>query len=154
MTPSTETAVALADPWAEVVGQPAAVAQLRASVDSGIHAYLFVGPRGSGKRAAARALAGEILGLGKSDEAAARDRKLARAEHHPDLVVIEPEGALFRGGRETSKGETEGTRFIREVSSSPRESDHKVIVAVAFVAGSLPCRSLNAGVVIPSPASM
>jgi DNA polymerase-3 subunit delta' len=132
VTAAADTAAPLADPWADMVGQSNAVAQLQASAGSGIHAYLFVGPRGSGKRAAARALAGEILSRGKTGDAAERDRRLARGEHHPDLVVIEPEGALFRGGRETSKGETEGTRFIREVSSSPRESDHKVIVAVDF----------------------
>ena len=34
------------DPWATVVGQDRAVAQLRAAVDAPVHAYLLVGPAG------------------------------------------------------------------------------------------------------------
>ncbi|MYH92453.1 MAG: DNA polymerase III subunit delta', partial [Acidimicrobiaceae bacterium] len=44
---------ASADPWSAVVGQPQAVAALTAAVASPVHAYLLVGPRGSGRQAAA-----------------------------------------------------------------------------------------------------
>ncbi len=37
-----------------VVGQPRAVEQLLAAVRAPVHAYLLVGPSGSGKRQAAR----------------------------------------------------------------------------------------------------
>ena len=50
------------------------------------HAYLFHGPRGVGKRAAALAFAGELIG--------APDR-VAR-EAHPDLYVLEPLGDQIR----------------------------------------------------------
>ena len=54
-----------------VVGQEAAVAQLRAAVSAPVHAYLFVGPAGSGKETAARAFAAGLLcpygGCGECD---------------------------------------------------------------------------------------
>jgi DNA polymerase III subunit delta' len=55
------------------------------------HAYLFHGPGGSGKRAAARALAAELLGEGAPDPANAR----LRVQHgtHPDLTWVVPSGA-------------------------------------------------------------
>ena len=50
------------------------------------HAYLFHGPRGVGKRAAALAFAGELLGA---------PERVAR-EAHPDLYVLEPLGDQIR----------------------------------------------------------
>jgi DNA polymerase-3 subunit delta' len=55
------------------------------------HAYLFHGPGGSGKRAAARALAAELLSEGSTDPAGARARVESGA--HPDLTWIVPSGA-------------------------------------------------------------
>jgi hypothetical protein len=52
--------------WDGVVGQPVAVAQLQASAESPLHAYLFVGPPGSTKNEAARAFAALIL-AGRDD---------------------------------------------------------------------------------------
>ena len=53
-------AVASDDAWSDVVGQQAAVAMLRHAAQGDTpHAWLFVGPHGSGKRAAARAFAGD-----------------------------------------------------------------------------------------------
>ena len=45
----------------DVVGQAPAVAHLRAAVAAPVHAYLLVGPPGSGKRTAAVALAAALL---------------------------------------------------------------------------------------------
>ena len=121
--------------WSAVPGQAEAVARLQAAVASPVHAYLFVGPEGSGKRAALRAFAGELFAapLEETDpEGAARQRRLAAAEHHPDLVVIEPEGAVFRGGRATSDGETEASMVIREAHRSPVEGGRKIVAADAF----------------------
>ena len=58
------TATATGNGWGDVLGQDRAVAQLRASVESPVHAYLFVGPIGSGRREAARAFAADLLALG------------------------------------------------------------------------------------------
>jgi DNA polymerase-3 subunit delta' len=55
------------------------------------HAYLLHGPAGSGKRAAARAVAAELLARGAADPDGARARALHGA--HPDLTWVAPTGA-------------------------------------------------------------
>jgi DNA polymerase-3 subunit delta' len=55
------------------------------------HAYLFYGPGGSGKRAAARAMAAELLSAGAPDPIGARARVASGA--HPDLTWVAPSGA-------------------------------------------------------------
>jgi DNA polymerase-3 subunit delta' len=55
------------------------------------HAYLFHGPAGSGKRAAARAFAAELLAEGASDPESVRARVERGA--HPDLTWVTPSGA-------------------------------------------------------------
>ncbi|MFZ0088514.1 MAG: hypothetical protein WAL63_03335 [Solirubrobacteraceae bacterium] len=73
-------------PHARAVLAPALAEPSRPS-----HAYLFHGPGGSGKRAAARALAGELLAEGSGDAAGARARVTSGA--HPDLTWVTPSGA-------------------------------------------------------------
>ncbi len=58
---------------------------------SASHAYLFHGPGGAGKRAAARAIAAELLQRGSRDPASARAR--VRSGAHPDLTWVTPSGA-------------------------------------------------------------
>src|SRR4051812_33874638 len=55
------------------------------------HAYLLHGPAGTGKRAAARAFAAELLSRGAPDP----DNARVRVEHgsHPDLTWVAPSGA-------------------------------------------------------------
>ena len=55
------------------------------------HAYLFHGPGGAGKRAAARALAAELLAEGEANPDSARARVVSGA--HPDLTWVVPSGA-------------------------------------------------------------
>jgi DNA polymerase-3 subunit delta' len=74
--------------------QPRAQMALAAALASGpSHAYLFRGPRGAGKRAAARAFAAEILASAAEDADDARRRALLDPSPHPDLVWIAPKGA-------------------------------------------------------------
>ena len=88
------------------------------------HAYLFRGPRGSGKRAAARAFAAEVLGAGSEDPADARRRALLDPSPHPDLVWLAPTGAqhMVEEVRE---------RVIRAAAYRPFEGEKRVFVIEA-----------------------
>lgn len=118
--PAAETAPV--DPWSDVVGQDAAVRQLVAAAREPVHAYLLVGPDGSGKRVLSHSFAAELLAAGAPDDQA-RDRhlRLALAEQHPDLRMVEPEGNTFR------KGDAE--RVVRNATLAPVEGRRKVVVA-------------------------
>ncbi len=72
--------------------QPAAHAALTAALERPSHAYLFTGPRGSGKRAAARAFAAEVLASASPDPDETRRRALLDPSPHPDLVWLRPPG--------------------------------------------------------------
>ncbi len=56
------------------------------------HAYLLTGPVGSGKAAAARAFAAEILVQGSPDPEETRRRVMLDPSPHPDLVWLRPTG--------------------------------------------------------------
>lgn len=74
--------------------QPRAKIALSAALRSGpSHAYLFRGPRGAGKRVAARAFAAEILASAAEDAEDVRRRALLDPSPHPDLVWLAPKGA-------------------------------------------------------------
>ena len=73
-------------PHARAVLEPALAPDGHAS-----HAYLFYGPGGAGKRAAARAIAAELLSAGSPDPVGARARVASGA--HPDLTWVAPSGA-------------------------------------------------------------
>src|SRR5829696_1886996 len=105
-----------------VAHQSRAQVALNAALDSGpSHAYLFRGPRGAGKRVAARAFAAEILAAGSADPDDARRRALLDPSPHPDLVWLAPSGAqhLVEAVRE---------RVIRAASYRPFEGRRRVFV--------------------------
>ena len=109
----------------KVAHQARAEATLTAALKSGpSHAYLFRGPRGAGKRAAARAFAAEILAGEAEDPADARRRALLDPSPHPDLVWLAPSGAqhLVEAVRE---------RVIRSASYRPFEGGRRVFVIEA-----------------------
>ena len=73
--------------------QPGPRAALAAALRRGpSHAYLFRGPSGSGKAAAARAFAAELLAAGAADPDDARRRALLDPSPHPDLAWLRPPG--------------------------------------------------------------
>lgn len=84
-----------ADAWASVVGQTEAVAALQKWAIDPVHAYLFVGPSGTGKRQAARAFSAAVQATHFTGDDEGRDRqlRLALADKHPDVEVYEPEGS-------------------------------------------------------------
>ena len=108
------------DPWADVVGQEAALDRLEAAVRSPVHAYLFLGSPGSGSFEAALGFAGLLLAADADGDAAGRHLRLAVEAKHPDVVVVESEGATLRV--------TEAERIIAAGLRSPVESSRKVIV--------------------------
>jgi DNA polymerase-3 subunit delta' len=110
------------DVWADVVGQQHAVAELAAATRSPVHAYLLIGPRGSGKRSLARAFAAALLSEGRPDPD--RDAQLALAEEHPDLIVIERVGASITVAQ--------ADQIIERASRSPVEGARKVLVLDEF----------------------
>ena len=101
--------------------QPRAAFALAAALTSPAHAYLFRGPRGSGKAVAARAFAAELLVQGATDPDDARRRALLDPSPHPDLVWLRPPGAqhLVEDVRE---------QVIRASYLSPAEGTRRVFV--------------------------
>jgi DNA polymerase-3 subunit delta' len=97
---------------------------LNAALAQPSHAYLFRGPRGSGKRAAARAFAAEILAGAAADPDDARRRALLDPSPHPDLVWLAPAGAqhMVEEVRE---------RVIRASAYRPFEGGKRVFVIEA-----------------------
>jgi DNA polymerase-3 subunit delta' len=105
--------------------QVRARAALRAALAAGpAHAYLFRGPRGAGKRAAARAFAAEIIAAAAAEPEDARRRALLDPSPHPDLVWLAPTGAqhLVEEVRE---------RVIRAAAYRPFEGGKRVFVIEA-----------------------
>lgn len=107
----------------DVVGQESAVAHLRAAVAAPVHAYLLVGPPGSGKRTAAVALGAALLcpqgGCGECDVC-----RRALAGGHPDFVVVERAGPSIT---------VDQAREVRRLAMrSPNEGSRKVLLLVDF----------------------
>ena len=88
------------------------------------HAYLFRGPRGSGKRAAARAFAAEVLAVASDNPEDARRRALLDPSPHPDLVWLAPTGAQHMVEEVRERG-------IRAAAYRPFEGGKRVFVVEA-----------------------
>jgi DNA polymerase-3 subunit delta' len=103
----------------EVVGQPAAVATLRAAAASPVHAYLFRGPEGNGGLAAAHGFAAALLcpdgGCGHCVTC-----RGALAGSHPDVHVIRRSGATLRVD--------DAQQAVTVASRRPLESDRQVVI--------------------------
>jgi DNA polymerase-3 subunit delta' len=106
-----------------VTGQERAVARLRAAAGTPVHAYLFVGPPGSGKRAAARAFAAALLcPRGGCGECPVCQRVLAGV--HPDVVTAERSGPYITVDQ--------AREIVRLAMRSPNEESRKVLVLTDF----------------------
>src|SRR5262245_5679709 len=106
---------ATADGWSRVVGQERAVEQLRRATERPLHAYLLVGPRGSGTDEAARAFAAAVVA---PDDERALD--LITRGRHPDVVEIDPADNQIRVEH--------AQEVIDAAYSSPIEGDRKAII--------------------------
>ncbi|HEX7245349.1 MAG TPA: AAA family ATPase [Solirubrobacterales bacterium] len=98
---------------------------LTAALASGpSHAYLFRGPRGSGKGLTARAFAAELLAVGAADAEDAKRRAMLDPSPHPDLVWLRPPGAQHMVEEVREK-------VIRAASYRPFEAEKRVFVIEA-----------------------
>jgi DNA polymerase-3 subunit delta' len=106
-----------------IVGQAAAVRLLDASIGHPVHAYLFVGPPGTGKRETAVAFAAALTcpdgGCGTCDSCRA-----TLAGRHPDVVVVERRGASILT--------PQAQEVVRLALRTPRAARFQVLVLVDF----------------------
>lgn len=109
--------------FADVPGQPRAVDALRAAAHRPVHAYLLVGPAGTGKLAAARSFAAFLLCPHGGDGTCDTCRRVL-AGTHPDVTVVEREGAFITVDAAREVG--------RLAARSPVEGDRKVLVLQDF----------------------
>ncbi|MHB1986589.1 MAG: hypothetical protein ACYCSF_01180 [Acidimicrobiales bacterium] len=104
-------------------GQPRAIELLRSSVKRPLHAYLFVGPPGTGREEAATAFAAALFcPAGGCGTCPVCEETLAG--RHPDLVVVEREGASI-SARQASE-------VVRLAWRTPRAAPYQVLVLVDF----------------------
>ncbi len=110
-------------PFGDVVGQERAVGQLRAAVRAPVHAYLLVGPAGTGQRELATSFAASLVcdedGCGRCEHC-----RRALAGIHPDVIVRERAGPFITVD--------EAREIGRLASLSPVEARRKVLVLVDF----------------------
>ena len=104
---------------------------LRGSLGSPLHAYLFIGPRGTGRREAAIAFAAGLLcpngGCGECPSC-----EEALASRHPDLAVIERSGPFITVDQ--------AEEVVRQALLTPRAARYHVLVLIDFdiIGGSAP----------------
>jgi len=105
------------DLFVDVIGHGGVVELLRSELTRPTQAYLFVGPQSVGKEAVALRFAAGLLG-GETDE---RARRLALMRAHPDLRVLEPEGAA-------SLGVDQAREVVSRASLTPVEAMRSVFL--------------------------
>ena len=110
------TSVMASGKWDQVVGQDRAVALLQRAAERPVHAYLLVGPRGSGIEEAARCFAAAVVAPDGDDRA----WDLVLRGVHPDVVEIDPPATQIRV--------EDAQTIVDEAYRSPIEGARKVIV--------------------------
>jgi DNA polymerase-3 subunit delta' len=104
--------------FADVVGQERAVEALRRASERPSHAYLLVGPRGSGVEDAAREFAALLIGVGDDE----RGLGLVRRGVHPDVIEFAPSGPQYSVRDDVRK------RILPEAARAPIEGEHRVLI--------------------------
>lgn len=105
-----------------VIGHRRVVELLKREAGHPAHAYLFVGASGVGKATLARHFAASLLcpEAGDHEERCGTCRRVLAATH-PDLVLVEPEGAR-------SLGVDQARAAISQAARAPVEAERKVFV--------------------------
>ena len=91
---------------------------LRQAAERPGHAYLLVGPRGSGVEDAAREFAAMLIGTADDE----RGSRLVMRGLHPDVVEFEPGAASYRVKEDVRE------RILPEAARAPIEGERKVLV--------------------------
>ncbi|MGO9873340.1 MAG: ATP-binding protein [Acidimicrobiia bacterium] len=104
--------------FVDLVGQERAVETLRRASERPSHAYLLVGPRGSGVEEAARDFAALLIGV-SDDE---RSVRLVKRGVHPDVIEFAPGGASYR-----VKEDVRDT-ILPEAARAPIEAQRRVLI--------------------------
>jgi DNA polymerase III subunit delta' len=108
--------------WADVVGQPAVVAELQAAVAQPAamtHAWLFTGPPGSGRSVAARAFAA-ALQCEAGGDGTCHECRTVLAGSHADVHRVVPEGL--------SIGVAEVRQIVRTAGRAPSRGRWQIVV--------------------------
>ena len=108
--------------WAQVIGQPAVVAELRAAVRDPAamtHAWLFTGPPGSGRSVAARAFAA-ALQCPDGGDGTCHECRTVLAGTHADVQTVVPEGL--------SIGVDEVREIVRIAGRAPSRGRWQVVL--------------------------
>lgn len=111
--------------FAGLVGHRAVLELLDRELARPTQAYLFVGPESVGKDTLAGRFAAGLLCVDSGDHdqpgVECRTCRLALARTHPDLVVVEPEGA-------TSIGVEQARELVTRASMAPVEATRTVVL--------------------------
>jgi len=107
----------------ELIGQDQAAARLAAAASTPVHAYLFAGPPGSGKRDAARAFAAALLCPHGGDGTCDVCQRVLHGVH-PDVAVVERSGTYITVDQ--------AREIVRLAMRSPNEGHRKVLVLTDF----------------------
>jgi DNA polymerase-3 subunit delta' len=108
--------------WADVVGQPAVIAELQAAVaqpSAMTHAWLFTGPPGSGRSVAARAFAA-ALQCSAGGDGTCHECRTVLAGSHADVHRVVPEGL--------SIGVAEVRQIVRTAGRAPSRGRWQIVV--------------------------
>ncbi len=105
-----------------LIGHHDVLAFIESELKKPSHAYLFVGPTGTGKATVAREFARLLLcpEHGVHDEACSSCRRIGTG-NHPDLVIVEPEGR-------TSLGADTARWVVGQAVLTPVESDRRLFL--------------------------
>jgi DNA polymerase-3 subunit delta' len=126
----------MGDSFDGVIGHERVVDLLRREVPAPAQAYLFTGPDSVGKGTLAVRFAAALLcAEGGQHEVECRSCRLVRMGAHPDVTVVEPEGA-------TSLGVDQARTVVTRASLRPVESDRSVFLFPE--AGSMTEQAANA----------
>lgn len=111
-------------PWDQVVGQADVVEQLKEASGSPVHAWMFVGPEGSGKRETAQVFAAAILSNNFTQTDYPKILKQVMLEQHLDVSVVEPEGRAMLIA--------DAKRITEAASTPPVRGAYKIVIADGF----------------------